>query len=497
MLESRHFELGSVPISSEMGLKRNGAQPKWKISVNFCGVKMKINKSASLIGALLGFLALTSSGRADDWPQWLGPQRDSVWREEGILSKFPDSGPILRWRSPIGGGYSGPAVADGRVYVMDRIAAEKNEQEDRDNFVRGTVGGKERIVCLRESDGKQLWAYEYDCPYSISVNYNNGPRVTPVVDSGLVYSLGSEGNLYCLKASDGDVVWSCDFKKDYALEIPLWGTSSHPLIDGDKLICVVGGEGSVAVAFDKRTGKELWRSLSAPQPGYAPPVIYEIDGERHLLIWHSDAICSLNPETGELLWSVDLQATYAMAISTPRLVGKQLFLTSFQQKSWLVEIGEKRRSARIVWRGSRKKGIGGVFSTPFVKDGFLYGCNRNGYYTCVRMADGEIIWTSLEPLQAERRVDWGNIFTVKHQDRFFLSTDTGDLIIAKLDTKEYHEISRAKLIEPTHSVGSRTVVWSHPAFANRSIYLRNDREILCYSLAEPMPISSTPDAIEE
>ena len=124
-----------------------------------------------------------------------------------------------------------------------------------------------------------------------------------------------------------------------------------------------------------------------------------------------------------------------------------------------------------------------MFATPSLQDGLLYGCGQDGYYTCARLLDGEVLWRTLEPLQSKRRLDWGNVFTVKHEDRFFLATDLGDLIIAKLDAEGYHEISRAKLIEPTHSIAGRTVVWSHPAFANRSVYLRNDREILCYSLA--------------
>ena len=435
----------------------------------------------------LAFVLLTSMGDrgvfADDWPQWLGPQRDAVWREKGIVSEFPDGGPELRWRSPVGGGYSGPAVAEGQVYVMDRIEADEIDQEGWAPFKRGIAPGKERILCLRESDGKQLWAHAYECAYSIATAYATGPRVTPAVEDGFVYALGAEGHLHCLRADDGSVVWSRDFKRDYGLKIPVWGTSSHPLIEGDMLICVVGGEGSVAVAFDKRTGKELWRSLSAPLPGYAPPVIATIDGERQLLIWHSDAICALNPQTGDVFWSVGLKPKYAMAIGTPRVVDRQVFITGYQWRSWLIDIDEDRRSAQIAWEGDQHKGIGGVFNTPFVEAGYLYGCNNNGEYTCARWADGEVLWTSPKPLQAERRVEWGNVFTVKHLDRFFLATDKGELIIAQLDADGYHEVSRAKLIDPTHRVGSRRVVWSHPAFANRSIYLRNDREIRCYSLA--------------
>ncbi len=366
---------------------------------------------------------------------------------------------------------------------MDRINAKPIGESDYKPFKRDSLPGSERIVCLRESDGQLLWTREYDCTYTTATLYAIGPRVTPAVHDGLVYALGAEGNFHCLKTSDGAIAWSRDFKKDYDLKIPTWGTSSHPLIDGNKVICVVGGEGSVAVAFDRKTGKELWRSLAAKEPGYAPPVIYTIDGERHLLIWHSEAICGLNPETGEVLWSVKAEPTYAMSISTPRLHGRQIYLAGYRHHSWLVEIGTERRSAHVIWKGDRERGIAAVFNTPFIEQGLVYGCNNDGFYMCARLKQGEVLWKTLEPLQSKRRLDWGNVYTVKYQDRFFLATDKGDLIIAKLSDKGYHEISRANLIKPTHQIGGRVVVWSHPSFANRSIYLRNDHEIRCYSLA--------------
>lgn len=429
------------------------------------------------------FLIVSNPAFSDDWPQWLGPLRDAVWRETGIVGTFSDGGPPLRWKTEIGAGYSGPAVAGGRVFVMDRVEAGKIAPEDMGAYTRKNIPGRERIVCLRETDGTILWSRAYDCPYTIATNYAIGPRVTPTVDDDLVFALGAEGHLYCLNVEDGKVIWSRDFKNDFGAEIPVWGLASHPLVDDDKLICVVGGPGAVAVAFDKRTGKELWRSLTAKEPGYAPPVIYDVDGERHLLIWHSDAICGLNPETGELYWSVAIKPFAAMSIAVPRLVGHDLFLMGHRRQCWLVRIADDRRSAAIAWEGGPRDGIGGVFNTPFVEDGLIYGCDLNGGYIGARISDGQRLWTSYAPLNAERPVSWGNVFTIKHDNRFFLATDTGDLIIARLDADGYHEQSRAHLIEPTHAIGNRTLVWSHPAFANRSVYLRNDGEIRCYDLA--------------
>ena len=195
---------------------------------------------------------------AADWPQWLGPNRDSVWREDGLLETFPASGPKVLWRQSVGGGFAGPAVADGRVFVMDYLTAESPVPSASR---RDALTGTERVLCFSARDGQLLWKHEYDRAYHIS--YATGPRVTPAVDADRVYTLGAEGDLKCLRVADGTVVWSRDLPRDYEFETPTWGFAGHPLVDGQKLICLVGGEGSIAVAFDKLTGQEIWRSLSA------------------------------------------------------------------------------------------------------------------------------------------------------------------------------------------------------------------------------------------
>src|SRR5688572_14919602 len=177
----------------------------------------------------LFFPLLLQPVRGDDWPQWLGPQRDAVWRETRIVEKFPDGGPPVRWRREIGGGYAGPAVANGRVYVTDRRLA-KGTNNPADPFARGIIPGTERVLCLDETDGKILWQHEYDCPYTIA--YPAGPRATPVVDAGKVFTLGAEGNLFCLDAAKGEVIWSRDLKKDFGVKAPMWGFAGHPLLDG-------------------------------------------------------------------------------------------------------------------------------------------------------------------------------------------------------------------------------------------------------------------------
>jgi len=423
-------------------------------------------------------------GRADDWPQWLGPERDGVWRETGIVEKFPAGGPPVRWRVPIGGGYTGPAVAQGRVYVMDRTLP-AGISRPSDPFARGSIPGGERVRCLNEADGRVVWEHTYDCAYTVS--YAAGPRATPLVAEGRVFTLGAEGNLMCFDGAGGEIVWSRDFKSDFGAKTPIWGFAAHPLLDGNRLISLVGGEGSVVVAFDRNTGQELWRALSAKEIGYSPPTLIQHGGRRHLIIWHPEAVNALEPETGKVLWRIPFESRAGLSVSTPRLTGEMLFLTTFYNGSLLLRLAEAG-APTVLWR-SRKASerdtteLHSIIPTPFIEGGHIYGVCSYGQLRCLDLATGARVWETLAATTPEKETRWGNAFLVKQGDRFFLFNERGDLIIARLTAKGYEEISRAHLLEPTNTDPGRPVVWSHPAFANRSVYARNDREIIAVSLA--------------
>ncbi len=424
--------------------------------------------------------------RADDWPQWLGPQRDAVWRETGIIEKFPVGGPRVRWRTAIGAGYTGPAVAEGYVYVMDRQLA-AGASKPGNAFQRGQIPGAERVLCLNEADGRIVWQHEYDCPYSVS--YAAGPRATPLVSGGKVYTLGAEGNLFCLDAKSGAVIWSRDFKKDFEARTPTWGFAGHPLLEGNKLICLVGGPDSVAVAFDKDTGRELWRALSAREPGYAPPTLITAGGARQLIIWHPESVNSLNPETGALFWSHPWAIRSGLSLATPRQSGDLLLLTSFYTSSHCFRLDPSKPAAELLWEGKRNSEkntdtLHSLMSTPFIEDGHIYGVCSYGQIRCLKLATGERLWGTLAATTPDgKEMRWANAFIIKNADRFFLANEKGDLIIARLTPAGYEEISRTHLLDPTNTDPRREVVWSHPAFANRCVYARNDREIVCASLA--------------
>jgi len=435
---------------------------------------------------LLSYLLSSTIGAvADDWPQWLGPKRDAVWRESGIVEKFPSNGPPIIWRAAIGGGYAGPAVAEGRVYVTDRQLA-TGTTNPADPFARGSIAGTERVLCLDEKDGKLVWKHEYDCPYTLS--YPAGPRVTPLVSGGKVFSVGAEGNLFCLDARSGKKLWERDFKKDFGARTPMWGFAGHPLLDGQKLICLAGGEGAVAVALDKDSGKELWRALTAKEPGYSSPMIYEGGGKRQLIVWHPESANSLDPETGELYWSEPFKSRSGMSIATPRQLGDQLFFTCFYNGSLMMHLDSAKPAATSMWRTEKESEknttqLNAVMSTPFLEDGYIYGVCSYGQLRCLKADTGERVWETFQATTSGEPVRWANAFIVKNGSRFFLFNEKGDLIIARLTPKCYEEISRAHLLEPTGDAAGRSVLWSHPAFANRHMYARNDKEIICVDLA--------------
>jgi len=449
---------------------------------------MPLGRFLFLYTLLSSFLAAPTL-RADDWPEWLGPKRDGIWRETGLIDQFPKDGPKVLWRKPIHDGYAGPAVVGDRVYVMER---ERPLDEDGKPVkpTRAGIPGTERVLCLSAIDGKQIWKDEYDAPYKIS--YPNGPRVTPLIRDGRVYTLGAVGDLRCLDADKGDVIWSKNVAKEYHQKPPVWGWATHLLLDGDLLYCLVGAEGSAVVAFNKKDGKEVWKALSTKEIGYSPPMIFDLAGKKTLVVWLSESINGLDPAKGTVLWThaypEDIEVKRpAVNISTVLRDKDRLFLTSFYHGPMMLEIAGDKPQAKVVWKSKsndpgKPEGLNCVMGTPALKDGYLYGLGGMGELQCVKADTGEKQWESKKVL-GEDKAFCGTAFLIQKGDQFILFNDHGDLILAELTPKEYKEISRAHLLDPTQKGFERDVVWSHPAFARRCVFARNDKEIICVSLA--------------
>lgn len=409
-----------------------------------------------------------SSAVADDWPQWGGPTRDCVWHETEIVDRFSTDGLLPRvWSAPVAEGYSGPAVANGRVFVTDRILD----------------GQLERIQCRDAETGKPIWMHQHEARYTIS--YPAGPRATPVIHDGLVYTIGAMGHMFCFAETTGDIVWQKHFPTDFGTELPTWGMAASPLVDGDRLITLVGGSnGALVVCFDRKSGKELWRALEDAQIGYCPPVIYEFGGRRQLIIWHPSAICALDPETGKSLWEVPWSINAGLTIPTPRKLDDRLFLTAFYNGPRMLKVSAD--SAKTLWKGSsndeiRTDGLHSIMPTPVVNENNIFGVCSYGQLRCLKTEDGSRVWETLEATGSGR---WWNAFIIPNGDRYFLHNEQGDLIIASLTNAGYREISRARLVEPTRPVQRRMTIWSHPAFAMKSVFARNDKELVRVNLAK-------------
>jgi outer membrane protein assembly factor BamB len=430
-----------------------------------------------VIGTALMATFSTPKLHAEDWTQWQGNQRNGTWSETGIMESFPAEGLTAKWSAEIAGGYAGPSVADNRVFVHDYLVREGNTSPTPAETSK--VQGQERIRCYDSDSGRLLWSCDYECPYNIS--YPAGPRVTPTVDGDRVYALGAEGNLHCLKVADGSIVWRHDLKQKYNIpQSPYWGFCGHPLVHGNKLICLVGGSGSVAVAFDKQTGTEIWRSLSAEQPGYCPPTLIRAGGVEQLIVWHAEEVNSLNPETGKRYWSVPMAPEYGMSIVAPVQYENLLYIGGHQDKSLLLELDRDKPDAKEIWRD---RGVGPVHSPVFIEEGYLYGIAQRGQLRCIRLETGEQLWETMAATTGGRPAGSATAFLVKNHDRYFLFNELGDLIIARLSPAGYEETSRVHLLEPTGDGFGRKVLWSHPAFAHRCIYARNDKKLACFSLA--------------
>ena len=438
------------------------------------------------LGVVLG-LTLTVPAAADDWPQWRGADRSGAWSEDGILEKFPEEGLEAVWRVPIHGGYSGPVVAGGRVFVTDWRRIEGTR----------AITGKERVLALDEETGEELWSREWDVNYSaLQQSYAIGPRSTPAVDGDRLYVMGAVGHLMALDVETGEPFWTYDSVEQGNASITIWGFATSPLVHGNLLIQIVGAEPDGKVmAFDKHTGEEVWRSLSSDwEMGYGQPTIFEAGGVEQLIVWEPQAVNSLDPATGEVYWSVPWEVASGMTVTTPVIDGNRLLFSQFYRGSLLLELDAEKPEVTELWRGQSRsempeetEGLHSLITTPILEGDTIYGVCSYGQLRGLDASDGSRLWESDKMARQGR---WGAAFMVKNGDRWFVNNDVGDLIIARFTRDGYEEIDRARLIEPTARAGfgprrfyDAQVNWSHPAYANRHIVARNDEEIIRVSLA--------------
>jgi len=448
----------------------------------------QMDRNWRMVVCAVAVLMVVSSVDADDWPQWRGPNRDGVWRETGIVSRLdaPDGRLPLRWQKDIGAGYSGPTVADGRVYVSDRISNDKE---------------LERVHCFDFKTGKSIWKHAYEAEYG-RISYKSGPRTSVLIDpaepgekvSSRAYSLGGVGHLHCYDAATGKVLWKRNLTSDYKIRMPRWGIAASPIVVGHLLILQIGGsDGACIIGLDKRTGAERWRALE-DDASYVAPIMVQQASKRVLVCYTSDNLVGMDPKTGKVYWSYAMPGSkWPISVSTPVVYkagqDQVIFTTNAHVGSALVKLESDKLAVTEIWRRNGQNhpdNMHSLIPTPVILRGHIYGTHSRGELRCLELMTGKRVWESTEPVKLDRFATIHMVAQGDTGDRVWIFNEHGELIIAELTASKYQEISRAKLIAPTQpGLPSRRagVTWSHPAFAYRHVFARNDRQLVCADLS--------------
>lgn len=421
---------------------------------------------------------LPFSVAAADWPEYQGEGRQNIWTERGLPDAFTADSLERIWSAAVGAGYSGPTVAGDAVFVMDR------PNQDR-----------ERIVCLDRATGERRWAHSYDCRYT-DVGYGYGPRGCVTIKDGRAYALGTMGHLHCLDAATGGVVWALDLRSKYRVDLPIWGLTSSPLVEGDHVIVQASApaEGATVVAFDKATGEEAWRAFD-DRGSYVSPIMIEQGDTRVLVAWTGERVAGLNAADGEIYWEIPTRPN-KMPINVPgpalNADGTRMFLSVFYDGSKMIALDPDKPAAELLWKrvgiNERKTdALHAMISPPFVRDAHVYGIDSYGQMRCLDGNTGDRIWEDQTAIPNGR---WATVFMVREgqTDRVWAVNEQGELILARLTPAGYEELSREKIIEPLTPLKQRpggAVMWAPPAFAGGCVFVKNDRELICVRIKAP------------
>ena len=432
-----------------------------------------MNRYACCLGLLL--LSVTSSADASDWPQWQGPNRDAISKETGLLKEWPKEGPPLAWRiKGLGGGYSAPSIAAGRIFGM-------STREDN-----------EVVWALSESDGKPVWSTPVGQVVSQSMPQGQeGPGCTPTVDGDRLYVISDSGELACLQVSDGKIVWQRSLVRDLGGRMPTWSYRESPLIDGDKLICTPGGSDALMAALDKRTGKTIWKTKAPEGVGggqarrgrfinsavaYASAIAIDFAGQRQYVQLTAKTLLGVAASDGKVLWRYDKPANPSgINCSTPIYHDGMVFdASAYGAGGGVVKLSDDGHGgvkADEVWFSKKMQNHhGGVI----LFDGCLYGANggnEGGALICLDFQTGKVLWDQ----RTERRAPKGSVALA--DDRLYYRCEDGTMLLIEPSPKEYLE--RGRFRQPDRSAAPD---WSHPVIANGKLYLRDQDVLFCYDV---------------
>lgn len=400
-------------------------------------------------------LAWSLAAQAEDWPQFRGPRGNGSWRSPPLPETFPADGLKTAWKRKIGGGYAGISVVGDHVYTLDRLTA---------------PGEVERVLCLSAADGSLIWEHRYPVEYK-GLDYGNGPRSQPTVHDGRVYAVGALGDVHCLDASTGKVLWKSDYQRDWNGRLPTWGYAASPVILDDLVILQPGGApGSGVIAVDRRTGKEVWHSLS-DEAGYATPLLFRAHDRDQLVVWTPSHIRGLDARTGEAYWSHPYEITYGVSIAKPILQENLVFVAGYWHGSKAIRLGDTPHDAKLAWEENRY--LRGLMSQPLYRDGHVYLLDKQYGLTCFELATGKKLWDDKNSMTPRDRNPQASLVWLGDSDRAIMLNAEGELVLARLSPKGYSEQSRTKIVGST---------WAHPAFAGSRVYARSDTEIVCVEL---------------
>lgn len=452
--------------------------------VLFC-VSSVVVTSASTSGAIsASTTALTSGASTEDWPGFLGPERDGHSSETGLLRAWPDGGPEVLWHREAGEGYAAPAVADGRLFFFER------------------VGDTAQLVALDAATGRELWKSGYPSFYEDAFEYSNGPRAAPLVEGGRVWVFGVDGRLRCHSVEDGKLLWERDTAEDYGVVTNFFGVASSPVIEGELLIVPVGGspegdwdihsgkvepDGSGLVAFDKSTGKEVWRSVDE-LASYASPSVRLLRGRRIGVHLARGALLLFEPESGRLLdrFAFRARKVYSVNGATPVVAGDEIFVTeSYELGGALLRVtGDgDRPELELVWRDPprRNQSMASHWATPVLQGGVLYGSSGEKSGTAelraVRWSDGEVLWSK----SGLRR----SSLTVAG-DLLFVLSEYGELRLVEASAQAYKELAAVELrgeIEGRNRELLRYPAWAAPVLSDGVLYLRGKDRLVAVRVA--------------
>jgi outer membrane protein assembly factor BamB len=393
-------------------------------------------------------LALPAA-RAADWPQFLGPTRNAISAETGLARSWPDKGPPVVWEREVGEGYSAPVVAGGTLVLFHR------------------VGDEEVVEGLDAASGKPRWKFAYATKYADALGKGDGPRSTPVVDGGKVYTLGAEGMLHCLDLKDGTKRWEKSLAKDYEMKPSYFGVGTSPLVEGGLVLVNVGARGAGIVAFDKDSGKEVWKATD-DEASYSSPVAATIDGVRHVFFFTRTGLVDLDPKDGKVRASKRWRARINESVNAaaPLVIGDRLFLTaSYGTGAVLLRVGKE--GVEDLWKGDRS--LSCHYNTPVHKDGYLYGIDgrqeHGARLRCVELKTGEVKW---------EKGGFGCASMILADGLVVALTEGGELVLIEPTPEGYREKARAAVL--------RATCRAEIALADGRLYGRDGKRLVCWNL---------------